>query len=230
MGFVLCAVLVLLALALAYGIRFNGALHLRPGWGPTDATYSVAARRALWQSGGGVGEPAIRPMSPPVYAWRALGDFEPQSDRADLVLLYQLSRSAWPDPVPPGYPSQQASFAAVVDASHWPVDRVLDSLLDRMYFGQGMVGLRQAARGMFRRDADALDAAQLAVILLVARSPSYFDPWCHRERLRDYARQRAVAQPSGPAVRDVDAALASIAPRPVGHRCPGEGSRSFALP
>ena len=111
------------------------------------------------------------------------------------------------------YHLTQAAMA--IQASRWPDDRIIDTILDRSYFGPDAIGIDAAARRYYARPLASLDDSEVALLVSLMWSPQALDPWCRADRLR-----KRMAARSGLDAAQIDAAFASLAPRPTHLRCP----------
>ncbi|ATE71335.1 transglycosylase domain-containing protein [Lysobacter capsici] len=67
----------------------------------------------------------------------------------------------------------------------WPAERVIDWILDNSDYGQGAMGLEQAAQTYFGVPADELREAELVALIVFSRGPRYYDPACEPEHFRN---------------------------------------------
>ena len=213
-----------LAFVLVYGLYFKGARDISPAWGATTATYPDAARVALWRWYGGEGLPQADPMSPPEYAWRSYharrGQMEGRPGDSGLNTATGAARRAEMAREGGGMGGYHLmQFAAAIQASGWSAESQLDTVLEQQVFGAGARGFRAGALRVFGTPVESLDTAQLWVLLAIAHGPGYFDPWCHRDRLHEFAVKRAEQRNARLAPAAIDAALDSVAPAPPGHAC-----------
>lgn len=58
----------------------------------------------------------------------------------------------------------------------WSKDRILTAYLNTIYFGHGAYGIQQAARTYFKKNADALDLAEAALLAGIPADPALYDP------------------------------------------------------
>jgi hypothetical protein len=215
--FVVMLVIALLFIGSAYVDYFNGARYFPHGWGPSTATYPADARRVLWQVHGGRGEPAIERQWPPIVLWRWFAQDEGFSNPSFSV-AGRAARLA--DIRAPSQGAQHlAEVAGAIQASRWPQDRLLDSVLDREYFGNGATGLRAGAMRLYGRSPDRLTVPELQVLLMLTRWP-HFHPWCRRDKLRERFVAISPEWDGDWSIREFDAALARIRPKPPDLTCP----------
>lgn len=67
--------------------------------------------------------------------------------------------------------------------------QILEQYFNRVYYGNGAWGAQQAARVYFDKDAHELSVGEAALLAVIPRGPSYYDPFFRRERTfarRDY--------------------------------------------
>ena len=215
--FAMLVLAAVLPVAFVYGVYFAGARNIRADWGPADAVYPATAREALWRSVGGTDKPSIEPVTPPGFMLRILLQGPGRLDAQSRVLGY-VSRVSRPQGE-----SQAAvhmtSFAAAIRASRWPTDRVLDTYLDATYLGGDAHGLRAGSLRVFGQPVEALDDARLHVLVVMMRGPSYFNPWCHPERVRKAVHASARDWHVDASDAQLDAALAAIVPAPADASC-----------
>jgi len=87
---------------------------------------------------------------------------------------------------------REAIMAMVLEHEHDKAD-ILQAYLNEVYLGQegpvSIVGVQEAARHYFSRDASQLDLAQSALLAGMIRSPAAYDPFRHP----DAARRRRAA-------------------------------------
>jgi hypothetical protein len=205
--------LLLIVIGFTYGLYFLGTRHIRADWGPTNAVYPESARRALWNANRGRGEPGIEPLSPPSFAWRIYrAGADPKSFTQDtsLYLAGQAARSA------PGSPGTTAMYhlagiAAAIQASRWPRNVVFDTVLEQRH------QLRGNARRYYGRDVEALDDAQLHVLMSINGTGD--EPWCQATRLRKRAMLLTKRWRTPPSKDALEAAFHRILPPPAGHHC-----------
>jgi penicillin-binding protein 1C len=61
---------------------------------------------------------------------------------------------------------------------------ILEQYLNRVYYGNGAWGIEQAARMYFGKAAAALSVAEAALLAVLPRGPSYYDPFDYPERVK----------------------------------------------
>lgn len=72
----------------------------------------------------------------------------------------------------------------------WSKDRILETYLNRAYFGHQAYGIEAASRTYLGKDARELSTAEAAYLIGLLQSPSGYDPFTHEERA--IARQKIV--------------------------------------
>src|ERR1700712_1487576 len=70
-------------------------------------------------------------------------------------------------------------FLAVKLGNDYSKDQILENYLNTIYFGRGAYGIEAAANTYFGVHASQLSAEQGAVISVLIRNPSYYDPALH---------------------------------------------------
>jgi penicillin-binding protein 1A len=65
---------------------------------------------------------------------------------------------------------------------HFSDQQVFTIYANRAYFGAGAIGVENASRQFFHKDADALSIEEAALIAGLLRAPGYFSPYNHPER------------------------------------------------
>ncbi|MCO7219392.1 transglycosylase domain-containing protein, partial [Klenkia sp. PcliD-1-E] len=79
----------------------------------------------------------------------------------------------------------QELFLAVKLDNSYSKDEILQGYLNTIYFGRGAYGIQAAAQTYFGVDASALTAQQGAVLAVLIRSPSAYDPASNPEGAQD---------------------------------------------
>ena len=79
----------------------------------------------------------------------------------------------------------QELFLAVKLDNNYSKDEILEGYLNTIYFGRGAYGIQAAAQTYFGVDASALTAQQGAVLAVLVRSPSAYDPANNPEGSQD---------------------------------------------
>jgi membrane carboxypeptidase/penicillin-binding protein len=65
---------------------------------------------------------------------------------------------------------------------HFSEQQLFTIYANRAYFGAGAIGVENASRQFFHKDADALSTEEAALIAGLLRAPEYFSPYKHPER------------------------------------------------
>jgi penicillin-binding protein 1A len=65
---------------------------------------------------------------------------------------------------------------------HFSEKQLFTIYANRAYFGAGTIGVENASRLFFHKDADALSIEEAALIAGLLRAPDYFSPYKHPER------------------------------------------------
>jgi hypothetical protein len=89
---------------------------------------------------------------------------------------------------------------------HWSVHEALDTYGARLFMGDDRRGLRAGAAHYLGRSLEALEVADVALLVAITRSPSRLDPSCFPERAR-VARNDLLARMAETGALDSDAAL-----------------------
>jgi membrane peptidoglycan carboxypeptidase len=76
-------------------------------------------------------------------------------------------------------------FLAVKLDNSYSKDEILENYLNTIYFGRGAYGIEAAAETWFGVKAADLTAEQAAVLAVLVRSPSYYDPESNPEEAQD---------------------------------------------
>jgi Transglycosylase len=205
--------LAVLFLILVYGTYLQGAREIPDDWSPTTNIYPDAVRRAWWRIEAGSEPVAIDELSPPGLALRWLGVAYAHNDRyamdPDLLALGQAARLGQLR-----FHSRHhhlVGMAMTIRASHWPDDRVVDTILAQAYFGGEARGIEAGAHRVFARPLASLTEAEVALLISLMRAPAYFDPWCNEDRLRQRMATRAALSEA-----QIDAAFSRLPPRLAG--------------
>src|SRR3712207_1168002 len=76
-------------------------------------------------------------------------------------------------------------FLAIKLDNEYSKDEILENYLNTIYFGRGAYGIEAAAETYFDVKAAELTAEQSAVLAVLVRSPSYYDPESNPEEAQD---------------------------------------------
>jgi penicillin-binding protein 1C len=94
-----------------------------------------------------------------------------------LVRLTARTSRTWPGKL------RQMVLAARLERS-LSKREILEHYLNRVYYGNGAWGAEQAARVYFRKSAGDLSLGEAALLAVLPRGPTYYDPFDHPERVR----------------------------------------------
>ena len=83
---------------------------------------------------------------------------------------------------------------------------------NRAYFGSGATGVESASRQFFRKDANALNTAEAALLAGLLRAPDYFSPHKHPEKALQRRNQVLEAMAAQGKLSASDAARAEATP------------------
>lgn len=163
--------------------------------------YGTDLHRLYWSTLGGQPPIRIEATSPPRVAWEAAslvlgadhGDHRmktsPQRQALVQVARLHMLELDGTNALPSGRRALAETALSIRVSREWNAEQILDSILDRAWFGRGAKGFEAASRQWFGRSAAALDIHQQLALLTLARGPSYLDPVCYRERFTErYAR------------------------------------------
>jgi hypothetical protein len=170
---------------------------------PTTIRFSPRAHEALWYGEEQNGRVKVSPGFP----WNIFKDYSFLFIKAyidDLRKIHSFQRiqngsdlcwhlvrnitiqSAWKEKrdLTPRPHWQWAGFSLSIWISrNWTTEQILDTYLDRMYFGRGTYGMNAAAKVYFKKTPDELTDRQLASLIGLLRSPSIQkDPAQWKER------------------------------------------------
>jgi len=113
------------------------------------------------------------------------------------TVTQQLARNSFPDALPSSDRSMQRkileAFVAYRIESNFPKEKILESYLNRVYFGAGFYGIEAAARGYFGKPARQLTLSECATLAGMLRSPNALSPWHDRKsclKARDFVLGR----------------------------------------
>lgn len=73
--------------------------------------------------------------------------------------------------------NEQVTWLAVAKwiSENWNIDRCLSFLADRIYYGHGYYGLKEAATGYFDKEPKDLSIEEISMLIATTTSPSYYD-------------------------------------------------------
>lgn len=152
--------------------------------------FSPAAIDLVARSLGCDERPVFEPLN--VYSiWFHIADCELQV--AGFVAKQMLPR-------PQNMAAHHAtSVAATVWVTrHWSAEQALATVLERGYFGRGVIGLDAAADTYFRRAPSELTREEVAQLIAMTKSASLFDPWCRPKRNQEFTNRLLERDPATP--------------------------------
>ncbi|MDD5350499.1 MAG: transglycosylase domain-containing protein [Chthoniobacteraceae bacterium] len=113
------------------------------------------------------------------------------------TITQQLARNSFPDALPSSDRSFQRkileAFVAYRIEDNFSKQKILESYLNRVYFGWGFYGIEAAARGYFGKPARELNLSECATLAGMLHSPNALSPWRDRKsciKARDIALGR----------------------------------------
>jgi len=101
-------------------------------------------------------------------------------------------------------------FRALQIESELPKDRILSLYLSSLPFGRNTRGVGAAAWTYFGTDLAALNPAQLLVLGIIPRNPSYYDPFDHPEQIIHTAAEASEAKGLGISVEEIRRTVLSV--------------------
>ncbi len=148
-------------------------------------------RDGLWLECGGNRKHDLHPLFPFI-----LGSFLPWN-RADATLLSQIARihigtllqeGKLPHETTLTFHLREAAISTWI-SRHWTSDQTVDTYGSLVWMGHDCRGLQAGARHLFGEKLESLSLPQVALLMAIIRSPSYYDPLSYPERGID-ARNR----------------------------------------
>ena len=101
------------------------------------------------------------------------------------TVTQQLARNSFPDVLPPSDRSFNRKmlevFVSLRIEQKFSKEDILESYLNRVYFGSGFYGIEAAARGYFGKSARELNLSECATLAGMLRSPNKLSPWRNRK-------------------------------------------------
>jgi len=101
------------------------------------------------------------------------------------TVTQQLARNSFPDALPSSDRSFNRkileAFVARRIEDKFTKAQILESYLNRVYFGSGFYGIEAAARGYFGKPARQLNLSECATLAGMLRSPNKLSPWRNRK-------------------------------------------------
>jgi len=131
----------------------------------------------------------------------------PRSGASTITM--QLARIVSPHPRNLGAKLREA-FRALQIESRLPKDRILALYLNSVPFGRNARGVGAAAWTYFGSDLDSLTPAQLLVLGIIPRNPSFYDPFDHPEQVISAAREASASHGLGINAQQIRAAVLSV--------------------
>ena len=95
---------------------------------------------------------------------------------------------------------------------HFSEQQLFTIYANRAYFGAGAIGVANASRQFFHKDADALSIEEAALIAGLLRAPGYFSPYKHPERALQRRNEVLEAMAAQGKLSASDAARAEATP------------------
>lgn len=159
---------------------------------PSTDSLSDAVKSLAWLDFEGDGPIAVEPTGPLRYAMRIVsasrmgrndrpttGGLRIASFCARHVMIAQN-----PEGLRQGDFSLGMASIAIWLSRNWTADQIIACALNGGYYGHGFTGIEAAARGYFDMPAVDLSYDQAAVLIVVLRGPSRFDPICSPSTVR----------------------------------------------
>jgi hypothetical protein len=190
-------VLALFIASVPWAVYLYGLRDLPSNSLPSRDAAPQLVMRALWIAETNSADMFMQPLSP--WHWfllmkkERLAGFR-MADYAARVLLNRSART------PSSTILRQLQILSVGTwiSRNWTSEEAARTVLAESYFGHGLYGLRDAAKGYFDVTPDELSVSQAAVIVTVLRGPARYSPWCQPERSRAYATNMlSKLQPGG---------------------------------
>ena len=101
------------------------------------------------------------------------------------TVTQQLARNSFPDALPSSDRSFRRKVLEALVArrieDHFTKAQILESYLNRVYFGSGFYGIEAAARGYFGKPAREMTLSECATLAGMLRSPNKLSPWRNRK-------------------------------------------------
>ena len=105
------------------------------------------------------------------------------------TVTQQLARNSFPNVLPSSDRSFQRkvleAFVAMRIEKSFSKEEILESYLNRVYFGSGFYGIESAARGYFGKPAKELTLSECATLAGMLRIPTKLSPWQNRKACLD---------------------------------------------
>lgn len=174
-------------------IYYYGLRGLPDGTPPSKIFYSDGYRHAQWVAIGEAGETQMEPVSPVgmvIEGVKYLNSKPEPNKRHKLppglrlamqnarVMLMQQDRTGETNL----YRQLKGLSTTLWVTNHWTANEALSNYLSRSYFGHGRYGVESAAKEYFNKDYAQLDVYEIALLMALQKSSSFYDPWCHEGR------------------------------------------------
>lgn len=78
----------------------------------------------------------------------------------------------------------EAAYAYKIEQTY-DKDRILETYLNQIYFGEGQWGIQQAAQTYFGKDVEKLTLAESALLAALPKAPSHYSPYKNMEKALD---------------------------------------------
>jgi hypothetical protein len=208
----------LLFVALCWAVYLWSAQHV-PDTIPASASRAPDTVRTQFLAIETGGATRMRRLNPVTFWTTVVGEMRGRPRRAapDLRLLHSAARLAQSRDTGQRTQSQRhlASIAWTIDVGRqWHFDQAVDTILAESHFGRDSVGIEAAARAYFDVPAAALHPQESLALIVLLKSPSWYDLDCNRERFE--ARYAQLAETLGERGRawTPASALSRLRPRP----------------
>jgi hypothetical protein len=162
------------------GIYYWGTFKLPDDRNPTSKIYSEAILQISWLVLGG--EKSCDMVSLCLFNIfiKKNGSIAISSARVILSRTnpYWSSSFEW----------QYAFMTATVWVSrNWTADEAISTILSVADFGNGFYGIEKAAKGYYNIKIKDLTIEEISVLVTLLRGSEFYDPWLHRDRLKEQA-------------------------------------------
>ena len=147
---------------------------------PQSLEVPQLAQELLWKDLGGSGQPQLAAENPYSYLFQLARNNPDLSNLrvSGLAADALLSRE--------GHPKRQGHLvnasAGIWISRNWTASDALSAILNSAYFGHGFVGLYEASKGYYGVAPQELSELDMAQIIVLAKAPSKYDPWCSYDR------------------------------------------------
>ena len=96
--------------------------------------------------------------------------------------------------------------------SRFSQEQIFTIYANRAYFGSGATGVESASRQFFRKEADALNTEEAALLAGLLRAPEYFSPYKRPEKALQRRNQVLEAMAAQGKLSAIEAARAEATP------------------